>query len=194
MILITIGIGALLLFIVIALSYETEWAKSLDAWAAQTFEGNAFLEAFHVIGNTETISIITLLFALFLIIRKKAWKAALFSVIVVAIGYGLNQELKAVFERARPDIVDQLTSFSFPSGHSMSTTVCLLTLVFVTQQQFFKHSKLYWLYALAFITAVLVALSRVAEARHFFTDITAGVSLGLVIVIAATFFYKRLVR
>lgn len=189
-----VGGLALLLFISIASSYNTIPLKNIDMWAADTLQGRRVLEAFHVIGNTETIVVITLIFAFILIATKKAWQAALFSVVTVALGYGLNQLLKRLFERPRPNVVDQLTSFSFPSGHSMATTICLLIIVFVAQQQFFKHAKLYAVYVIAFIVAMLVALSRVAAARHFFTDVTAGASLGVACVIAAAYMYKKVIH
>lgn len=185
---------ALFIFIVIAVGYEKEFAKQIDTWAANVFEGNEILIATHVIGNTGVIVAGTLLFTLLIIILKKAWQPALFTIVTVALGYGLNQLLKRIFERPRPDIVDQLTSFSFPSGHAMLTTICLLTIAFVSQRVFGNGRRIYGIYVLAVIVSLLVALSRVAEARHYFTDITAGISLGITFVIGMSFLYKKWIR
>lgn len=189
-----IGIITALLFILIAFSYDTEAAKAIDNWAAKSFGGNEFLEAFHYIGNTGVILTITVLFGLLLIIVKKALYSALFTLLVVKLGFELNQQLKVVFERPRPDVVDQLTSYSFPSGHAMTTTICLLTIVFVVHQIFLKGKMNYWLYGGAVVLSILVALSRVAGHRHFFTDIVAGLSLGVTFVVVSAIIYKKFMR
>lgn len=189
-----IGIVALLIFIIMARTYETSFGNMLDEWAHNIFGGNEFLEAFHVIGNTEFIFIITLTFAVFLILLKKAWKSALFSILTVAIGDGLNRWLKGVFERPRPPVIDQLTSYSFPSGHSMLSTIYLLVFAFIINQHFFSGQSKKTLYVIAFIVALLIALSRVAGERHYFTDIIAGMSLGVAFVITSVAVYKKLVR
>lgn len=191
MVLNVIGVLALLLFIVIAATYKSPFMQQVDAWGVTTFEGNEFLEFFHIIGNTETIIGLTLIFALLLFIQKR-WQAALFAVLSVALGFGLNQLLKAIFQRPRPDIIDQLTSYSFPSGHAMATTICFCTLAYIIHEQFLSEKKAYSLYVVALVIGILVALSRVAGAWHFLTDVTAGVSMAVVFVILATSIYKKM--
>lgn len=188
------GLFGLSLFVVIAFSYESAFWEAIDEWAAKMLEGNTLLSAFHVIGNTDMIIGLTLLCSVYMVLHKKAWLPALFSIFVVASGHSLNQLLKSIFTRPRPDVAGQLTSYSFPSGHSMVTTICLFTLIFVLQQQFFKLKRLYFIYAGAFTIVVLVALSRVAETRHYFTDVIAGISLGVACVVAAAYVYKKIIH
>ena len=188
------GICGLLLFVGIAPSYESAFWQTIDEMAAELLEGNTLLAAFHLIGNTYVIVGLTLLCSVYIVLRKKALLPALFSILVVTGGYNLNQFLKTIFLRPRPDVEGQLMSYSFPSGHAMVTTICLLTLVFVVQQQFFKLKRLYVVYAAIFTVVMLVALSRVAEARHYFTDVLAGVSLGVAYVAAVTYIYKKIIR
>ena len=188
------GLFGLLLFVAIAFSYESALGQAIDELAAKMLEGNTLLAAFHLIGNTDVIVGLTLLCSVYIILRKKALLPALFTILVVTGGYSLNQFLKSIFLRPRPDVAGQLMSYSFPSGHAMVTTICLLTLVFVLQQQFFKSKRLYVVYAAVFTVVMLVVLSRVAEARHYFTDVIAGVSLGVAYVAVATYIYKKIIR
>ncbi|MER1998180.1 MAG: phosphatase PAP2 family protein [Lysinibacillus sp.] len=190
----TVGVFGLLLFVVIAFSYKSAFWQTIDNGTAQMLEGKTWLIAFHVIGNKEVIFGLTFICSVYIVLRKKVLLPALFCVFVVTFGYNLNQFLKSIFLRPRPDVVGQLTSYSFPSGHAMVTTVCLLTLIFVVQQQFFKLKQMNIEYTVVFTIVMLVALSRVAEARHYFSDVLAGVGLGVAYVAVAVYIYKKIIR
>ncbi len=73
--------------------------------------------------------------------------------------------------------LNQLTSHSFPSGHTTAafTLFCYLTLIS-------SNKKLGYLFG---IIAVFIAYSRVYLSQHFFEDILAGASIGM----AATFVF-----
>ena len=97
-------------------------------------------------------------------------------------GMLLTWLLKDLFERARPDVVphlDVVTSYSFPSGHSMISAVVYLTLgAMMARLARRRRIKLYCL-AVALLLAFLVGLSRVYVGVHYPTDVVAGWSAGM---------------
>jgi undecaprenyl-diphosphatase len=97
-------------------------------------------------------------------------------------GMLLSTILKSVFARSRPTVVPHLaevSSWSFPSGHSMLSAVVYLTLgallARVTPQ---RATKIYFLSVAALLT-FLIGLTRVYVGIHYPTDVLAGWSAGL---------------
>ncbi|MFP5304066.1 hypothetical protein R2R70_23080, partial [Cobetia sp. SIMBA_158] len=73
---------------------------------------------FHYLGETKVIFIISFILLIFVWIRLKDLKLILFILLKVGFGYGLYQFLKHLIERPRPEFADQLSTYSFPSGHA----------------------------------------------------------------------------
>ena len=88
--------------------------------------------------------------------------------------------LKNVFVRPRPfDVVEGLRllitpppSGSFPSGHTTSSFAAAFIVLFF-------HGRIKWMSIPAFALAAVMAFSRLYLNVHFFTDILAGVAIGL---------------
>lgn len=184
----SLAIPAFLLFIVLAFTYE-KWTV-LDTWAAEWLYGNRFVGLFHYIGETKIVIGIATVFILLFLIRKKSSKALL---VFVAIGgnFGINQAVKHIIDRPRPDMEGQLTSFSFPSGHTMaSLTLCILLAYLCTRyvQQSISR-RFIWVAML--LLAVGAGLSRIAEGRHFFTDVLAGWGLAFTWIILVIYLFER---
>jgi membrane protein DedA with SNARE-associated domain len=114
---------------------------------------------------------------LLLLFALRQWRAALFAggvLIGTAVGNGL---LKALFARARPDILlEPLTSYSFPSGHSSAAFALFLTLGVLAGRGQPPRWRLTWL-LLASLPATSIALSRVYLGVHWPTDVLAGALL-----------------
>jgi len=97
-------------------------------------------------------------------------------------GLLLNKILKLIFHRARPqfrDTVQALTSYSFPSGHTMIATVFYGALAaFVI-----ANSKSWLLRILAIAIALtlimLVAFSRIYLGAHYLSDVLGAMAEGL---------------
>src|ERR1041385_1446176 len=76
-------------------------------------------------GSTRAVVVITLAFAMYLIIKRRYFWIVAVGCAVFG-GMALNKILKFTFHRARPHFDDpllSLTSYSFPSGHTMMATV-----------------------------------------------------------------------
>lgn len=104
----------------------------------------------------------------------KARRAAIFACLAM-LGTALcNTLLKHLFTRARPDILlEPLSSFSFPSGHSSASFAFFLVLGILAGRGQSPRTRLTWL-LLACVPATLIALSRIYLGAHWPTDIMAG--------------------
>jgi undecaprenyl-diphosphatase len=105
-------------------------------------------------------------------------------VLVATIGAtAINSTIKGLVDRPRPTSVPRLTdvsSESFPSGHSAMSAAVYLTLGGLLAQTVSRRSiKLYFLF-IAMTVTFLVGLSRVCLGVHYPTDVLAGWAVGLV--------------
>lgn len=101
---------------------------------------------------------------------------------LICIGGGgvLNQVLKLIFERVRPDIFPIIaeSGYSFPSGHAMGA-ICFYGILAYFAGLGLKNRTVRWLLmSSAGIYIVLIGLSRVYLGVHYPTDILAGYAAG----------------
>lgn len=116
-----------------------------------------------------------LLTALLLLARQ--WRSALFAGSAL-LGTALaNGALKQLFARARPDILlEPLSSYSFPSGHSSAAFAFFLVLGVLAGRGQPPRWRVTWL-LLAAIPAACIALSRVYLGVHWPSDVIGGALL-----------------
>ncbi len=131
--------------------------------------------------STLAVSCVAVFVGLFLLwSRQPYWFAALwFSVFG---GMLLNKLLKFVFHRARPHFNDPiltLTSYSFPSGHTMMATVLYgaLAAFLVAKTRSWRWRVLVILLA-SFLIA-LVGFSRIYLGAHYLSDVLGAIAEGL---------------
>jgi undecaprenyl-diphosphatase len=102
-----------------------------------------------------------------------------FLVLVLAGQSALANGVKALVERARPDI-EPLASFastSFPSGHATAGAACYAAFALVLSRQRPRIVQT-GIVAAAAAVAGAVAASRVLLGVHWLTDVVAGLALG----------------
>jgi undecaprenyl-diphosphatase len=104
-------------------------------------------------------------------------------VLIASAGAGLlSVALKQFFARDRPDIVPHLVTvegLSFPSGHSMASTVIYLTLGALLARFAARRRVRVYLLALSLGVTFLIGITRVCLGVHYPTDVLAGWSAGL---------------
>lgn len=182
------GVG-LLAFIAIWLNLQSDAILQLDTTAAHWFKGNQLLAVFHYIGEPMFVVIIVALLMVFLWLRKN-YRAMFFVLIANAGGMVLNQAFKYVIHRPRPERLEQLSSFSFPSGHSMGGIIYLFTLAYIFSHYTTSQKRAYIVWLGAVILTILIGLSRIAESRHFGSDVLGGFSLGFAWFMLIVFWYE----
>ena len=133
------------------------------------------------LGSSLIASCIAVVFGVYLIRRRRFyWLAAFLSSVYG--GMLLNRILKYVFQRPRPHFDDpllSLTSYSFPSGHTMTATVLfgvLAAYFFTTTPDWRRRVVIVFV---AGLLILLVGFSRMYLGVHYLSDVLAAMSEGL---------------
>lgn len=109
-------------------------------------------------------------------------RTALFLLVATSGGGILNNVLKQVFQRPRPDVVPYLRdvmSLSFPSGHAMTSAAVYLTLGALLMRIADRRVTKIYCMAVAMLVTFLVGISRIYLGVHYPTDVLAGWVVGL---------------
>jgi undecaprenyl-diphosphatase len=110
-------------------------------------------------------------------------------VAVTAIGSSLlNLLIKTVVDRARPHLVDPVTTAagkSFPSGHTQSATVGFAILILVFSCLVPRAARV-WLWIAGALCVALIGFSRIALGVHYLSDVVGGLVIGSAWVIVMT--------
>lgn len=132
------------------------------------------------LGGITLLTLLTLAVLAFLILRGQR-ASALFLAIAIVGGQVLSHLMKFSFARPRPELVPhivEVSSASFPSGHSMMSAVTYLTLaVMLARTERRIRIRVFYIVVAAILT-MLVGLSRVYLGVHWPSDVLGGWSLG----------------
>jgi membrane-associated phospholipid phosphatase len=162
----------------------TELDLRLAGWLHAHAHGNKLLRGF-LLGVTHlhsTPGVLTLTaLAAFWLYRRGARDWMLTVLVTVPGGMLLNVAMKHTFARARPHFDEPiltLTTYSFPSGHSVAATL----LYGVLACYFTRHAKSAGARAAIVLAAcamiALVAFSRLYLGAHYLSDVLAGMAEG----------------
>lgn len=103
---------------------------------------------------------------------------------------------KNFIERIRPEEVTPLmvvSGFSYPSGHSVSTTALYLTIAIIAGRHIQNSGARAAMFLAVSVVLIMVGASRVYLGVHYATDVLSGISLGAswALVLAGTFTLLR---
>lgn len=133
------------------------------------------------LGSVAVLTLVILFAASYLRLQRK-YHAMWLLVIATVSGQLLSSALKWFVGRARPDEaihLVQVSTASFPSGHSMLSAVVYLTIgALLAKVETRRRVKAFWIVA-AMVVTVLVGLSRIYIGVHYPTDVLAGWAAGL---------------
>lgn len=180
--------GASVFFLILAVLAKTVAYFTFDVTltnAVQSFKPawfNALMVALTWMGFGPQAYIITLLILLFLFASGLKWEmvTALFSVIGSSL---LGLGIKVLIDRPRPSadvvvVLNQLSDFSFPSGHVLFFTVFFGFMVFLA----FTLLKRSWWRTILLVVLIgmvsLIGVSRVYVGQHWASDVMAAYLLG----------------
>jgi undecaprenyl-diphosphatase len=148
------------------------------------------------LGSTVVLALLTFSVAGWLALSGSP-RAAAFVVVAVVGGATLSALLKLGFDRPRPDVVPHLQyvpTSSFPSGHTMVSSVVYFTLgALVAQFAKVRRLKVFPI-VIAAVVAFSVGASRVFLGVHYPTDVLAGWAAGIAWSVVAWLVLRRLLR
>ena len=140
------------------------------------------------LASSKAIIIITLI----LIFTLNTNHQRLFVIINTLISAGIIVLSKNIFLRERPLIGSEiLSSYSFPSGHSLIATTYYGFLIYLLRKS--KCKEELKVIGTTFLTTliILICLSRLILNVHYLTDIIGGVILGLIILSILIYFFDK---
>jgi undecaprenyl-diphosphatase len=132
-------------------------------------------------GGVAGLTLMTVAVSGYLLITRKLRALALVLTAILG-GLVLNGLLKERFHRPRPQVVpykSQVTTSSFPSGHSLNSAVVYLTLGSLLASLVEQRRLKIYFFSFALLMTLLVGISRVYMGVHYPTDVLAGWSAGL---------------
>jgi membrane-associated phospholipid phosphatase len=127
---------------------------------------------------------------IFWLFKKKI--EALFIIIVPYIGVCISYTLKFLIDRPRP--VDDLLENSFPSGHTIYTSI-LMGLIIYFLPQFVKNKiACITLQTVAGLVIALMGFSRLYLQQHWLSDIISSLIIGILVLVPAIILYKYVIK
>ena len=144
-------------------------------------------------GITRFANTITVLCVLIVCMLKMDPKNRNMIGITMLITMILNQAIKLLVRRPRPTVLRliQQNGFSFPSGHAMASIALYGFLIYyVYQNTKNKYWKVFLMTALTLLI-IGIGLSRIYLGVHYPSDVLAGFSLALVVLIGTIDWYHK---
>lgn len=155
----------------------------LAAWlhARVTPDLTAFMLGLSALGSPALVSSLAAFLSLVLLGRRQ-WYPLLALVLTVPGGMLLNVLLQSAFHRARPQFTDPiltLTSYGFPSGHTMAATVFYGYLAALAVSRFSAWRWRVLAVVVGGVLILLIGFSRLYLGVHYLSDVLAAMAEGL---------------
>lgn len=197
-------ISFLVAFIGVALWTFSTGGFPPDRWLldwAEAHEGGfvySVMKLISAIGSSEVILALTLGIAAFFLYKRYWHHLVLFLTVSVG-GVAVNLVLKFLFGRERPgeakeievfDFSLNIPSYSFPSGHTMRSTILICFLMFLMYLYIRNSSVRVALYAISIVLMFAVGLSRVFLDAHFVSDVLGALTISVAWFCAVLYVYE----
>ncbi len=147
-------------------------------------------------GGTKSLILITVLLTVILVWRHYRQEAVILVTAMLS-SVVINQTLKHLINRVRPDVVTHLivaTSPSFPSGHAMNNTIFYFIITYLSWWIWRKKPLTLFVALVGLVLVMLISFSRLYLGVHYPTDIIAGWILGLAVGESVIFFARKFDR
>ncbi|MBA2422253.1 MAG: phosphatase PAP2 family protein [Chitinophagales bacterium] len=134
-----------------------------------------------------------LLLIAYLISKRKLRQAIDISVIALT-STALTFVMKEFFHRSRPDshFVKGITTFSFPSGHAISSFVFSCVLIYLIVDGKMNIWPKWIISILLLLFSLLIGLSRIILHVHYPTDVIAGYCFGFAWIILSFWLLRKI--
>lgn len=187
-----------LIFIVLSILVKFDLVSSIDTFIYNlcTCKMNDILTSiFKIItflGSTPFIVTLSiLLFVIFLICKKKT--SAFLTASVIIISTILNNVIKIIMMRSRPDVLKLVieTSYSFPSGHTMASVTIYGILLYLVNKTDLKHGLKNILRIILIMLPILIGISRIYLGAHFASDVIGAYLVSTILLLVATYLVDK---
>ncbi len=132
------------------------------------------------LGGVTVLALVAVLAVAFLLTRGRI-RQALYTALAAGGGALFGTLLKSLFARPRPEVVPHLvevTSLSFPSGHSMNSAIIYLTLAVMIARSFEERGARIFVIGVAALLVLTIGFTRLYLGVHYPTDVLAGWTVG----------------
>lgn len=144
---------------------------------------DAFVTGFTNIGGGIGMPILASILTAWLIWASRTWRPLILIGGAAAVSVTATSVGKKLIGRTRPDHADAVppyeTSPSFPSGHTLNTTVVIGLVVYLACMQIKRTLARVGLIAAGAVFIFAMGMSRVYLGHHWMTDVIIGWVLGL---------------
>ena len=151
-------------------------SKSADAMAYDRCNRNTALGSITLVVLFSAFTLVVLL-----VLRDRL---GALQMLAASVGAGiLTLVTKDIIERTRPEVAQQLiavSGFSYPSGHSLSTSALYLTIAIIAGRYVQHLGARVAVFIAVSAVVIMVGASRVYLGVHYATDVVSGISLGAV--------------
>lgn len=182
-----------LVFFVISLCFK-DFIVKIDNWFIEIIN-NIVNERLTVLMKIVTnfggvLVFLAVLVVLFLLVSDK--KVGILMSTNLLIAYAFSVIFKNIFRRERPlfMLIEKPFDFSFPSGHTMCSVAFYGFLIYVVNRKVSNVNIRRVINIFLVMIMILVPFSRLYLGVHFFTDVLAGLVLGLVCLICFVNYVK----
>lgn len=194
-------------FILVAVPFATLTYQVLDGGSLTRMDGRlanelndrvqgrpqliAGLKALSFLGKPIVLAIIVAAAAAYAW-RREQRRVAAFLLVTSGGGGLVNSAVKLLVDRPRPQVDHPIATAwgeSFPSGHSMGSTICYGALLLVFLAVIPRRRRPFAVLATAALVLAIGA-SRLLLGVHFLTDVVGGFALGLAWLSAATALFQ----
>ena len=158
-----------------------QWDEAAAEWGARnaTDTSTTVLNAITQLGAAIPVLIAMALLGAYHGLHRRDWRPAAY-LMIVGVGISLlNNGVKLIVDRERPDIarLSGHSGSSFPSGHSAFAAACAAAIMLIVARK--QRTSTRWFASLvAVLVATSVAATRVLLGVHWVSDVVAGVVVG----------------
>jgi undecaprenyl-diphosphatase len=191
--LLSIGIFAILAHEVVG--ENEDWFDTKVFAFLKGYSTPAFIEFFKVmtfLGSTWFLLPAYCVLMIYLLSNRRREDAINIAIIGITSTLLLNG-LKFYFARHRPSlpILRELTNYSFPSGHALSSFIFCSVLIFLIRKTNWSNPWKYISAISLILLSILIGISRIVLRYHYASDVIAGFCMGFAWVIFSFYFQRK---
>ncbi|HJV44354.1 MAG TPA: phosphatase PAP2 family protein [Bacillota bacterium] len=163
----------------------------IRGWETPTLTN--IMKYFTTVGSMVSVLILSIIALFFIYQKNKQRSDAVFYMTVLIGNVLLNQTLKAIFRRARPDLHRLIveSGYSFPSGHSMTAFSMYGAISFLIWKHIPSKQGRGAVILLSSFMILAIGVSRIYLGVHYPSDVLGSYLFSGFWLTAAIWFYQR---